>query len=75
MPYVPWKCRMGDRSEDPRCPVCRAHPCACRDDGESTICQCGHDLGQHVKGGPHDGECLASDRLGYLVCRCDRFVP
>jgi len=40
----------------------------------SRICECGHDEDQHVKSGPHEGECLASDRLGYSVCRCDKFI-
>ena len=38
------------------------------------ICECGHDKDQHVKSGPKKGECLASDRLGFSVCRCAEFV-
>lgn len=35
--------------------------------------ECGHDESQHVKSGPSKGRCLASDRLGYSVCRCNSF--
>lgn len=35
--------------------------------------ECGHDESQHVKSGPSKGRCLASDRLGFSICRCDSF--
>lgn len=38
------------------------------------ICECGHDKDQHVKSGPKKGECLASDRLGFSLCRCSEYV-
>lgn len=34
---------------------------------------CDHDLTQHVKSGPSKGRCLASDRLGFSICRCNKF--
>lgn len=40
----------------------------------SDICECGHCRDQHTKSGPKQGECLASDRLGYAICRCEKFV-
>jgi hypothetical protein len=35
--------------------------------------ECGHHESQHVKSGPSKGRCLASDRLGFSICRCGRF--
>jgi len=35
------------------------------------ICECNHDQTQHVE---RKGVCLASDRLGFSVCRCKMFV-
>ncbi len=35
--------------------------------------ECGHDLSQHVKSGPSAGRCMASDRLGFSICRCNQF--
>jgi len=44
-PFVPWRSRMGDRSEDPRCPICRTHPCVCydgaADEGDGKCLRCG----------------------------------
>lgn len=49
------------------CPVCKGT-------GEAMpiiICECNHDQTQHVE---RKGVCLASDRLGFSVCRCKMFV-
>lgn len=40
---------------------------------EVATCVCGHDISQHVLKDGKRGDCLASDKLGYAICRCNAF--